>query len=279
VHGIYLLPHGLIAVLAARLSARPSVVAIIGTDLHGHLERGSAAWRRLLLAGLRRADRVTATGSRSLRRLAALGVAEGRLCILPNGVEVPPQAAVEPDLDLLFVGRLAEVKRPLHFVELVDRLRRRRGAVRAALLGDGPLRPAVEARLRELGLAGAVDLPGHVADVGRWLARSRLLVLPSRAEGLPYAVVEAMAAGVPPLAAAVGDLPDLVESGCSGLLVEDFDDLETVAAAVAALLDDEPARRRMGAAARQVVRERFSLSACRLVWRDLLEDLAGASAA
>jgi len=280
VHGIFLVPHGLTALLAARLSRRPSVVAIIGSDLHHHLEQGGALLRRLLVACLRRAGRVTATGPTSAERLTALGVDPGRVDVLPNAVDVagfeaPPPA--QRDLDLLFVGRLVEGKRPLHFVELVDRLRVRLGRVpHAALLGDGPLREAVEHRLAELGLAADVELPGHVADVPRWLGRARLMVLPTVAEGLPYAVVEAMAAGAPPVVSAVGDLPSLLRDGEDGLLIDDFDDLEPVVEAVAALLGDEPSRARMAAAARRRVGETHGLAAAADAWRRILAAAAAA---
>jgi glycosyltransferase involved in cell wall biosynthesis len=281
VHGIYLVPHGLTALLAARLSRRPAVVAIIGTDLHGHLERGVAPWRRFLVACLRRAARVTATGPRSADRLAALGIDRHRLAVLPNAIDVDalarPQgeAALPRDLDLLFLGRLAPGKRPLLFLDLVHRLRALCGRpVRAALLGDGPERGRVRARITELGLGADVDLAGHVADVPAWLARCRLMVLPTVAEGLPYAVVEAMAAGVPPVVSAVGDLPALLQSGENGVLVDDFADLERVATTVAALLADEPRRTRMAAAAKRTVTEHCSLATASRVWSSLL-NLAG----
>lgn len=282
VHGIYLVPHGLTALLAARLARRPAVVAIIGTDLHGYLDGAGGLpdrlRRRLLVAALRRATRVTSTGPRSADHLAALGVDPARITVLPNGIDVdalaPPDGKTQRDLDVLFLGRLAPGKRPLLFVELVRRLRALCGRpVRAALLGDGPERPRVAARIAELGLGTDIALPGHVDDVAAWLARSRLMVLPTVAEGLPYAVLEAMAAGVPPVVSSVGDLPALLDSGADALLVDDFTDLERVTADVAALLADEPRRARMAAAARRKVVQGHSLEAARRVWSSLLAGL------
>lgn len=277
VHGIYLVPHGLTAILAARLARCPAVVAIIGTDLHGHLETGRKPWRRFLMACLRRARGVFSTGPLSARRLVELGLEEGRVRVLPNGVDLErfatPAGAAAPEraLDLLFVGRMVEGKRPLLFIDLVQRLRELRGGpVRAALLGDGPQLPTVRARLRELDLHGAVEAPGHVSDVPGWLARSRLMVLPTVAEGLPYAVLEAMAAGVPPVVSAVGDLPAVLRDGETGLLVRSFEDVEATAARIHSLLADRDRRARMAASARGVARDAYGVEAARKAWREML---------
>lgn len=281
VHGIYLVPHGLTALLAAWIGRSPCVVAIIGTDLHGHLERGTRWWRRLLLTCLRRADRVTATGPCSADRLAELGVDRRKLVVLPHGIDTDKFAVRKTgctpsrDIDLLFVGRLAPGKRPLLFADLVRRIRDRGlRPIRAVMLGDGPERLRVSERIRQLGLEETVEMAGHVSNVPDWLARSRLLILPTIAEGLPYAVIEAMASEVVPVVSAVGDLPALLAEGDRGVLVDDFEDGERVADMVASLLDDEPRRARIAARARRRVQQGFSLDSSRQCWSDLLSTVS-----
>lgn len=110
-----------------------------------------------------------------------------------------------------------------------------------------------------LGLGGAVDFPGF-ADPAGMLAKLDVFVLPSRTEGSPRALLEAMAAGRPIVATKVGGVPEIVEDGSSGLLVEP-DDPEGMASAILRLLESPRLARLLGEGARRRAEERFSLEA------------------
>jgi glycosyltransferase involved in cell wall biosynthesis len=160
--------------------------------------------------------------------------------------EAPPHLPDRP-LEVVFAGRLAAEKR-------VEDLLRAVAAVpgaRLTVVGDGPRRAALEAEARALRLDGRVSWLGYVA----WgpallgvLRRSSVLALPSATEGLPLVLVEAMSQGTPVVATRVGGVPELVEDGVSGLLVEPGRPDE-LARALRALLDDPALRRRLGRAA------------------------------
>lgn len=120
--------------------------------------------------------------------------------------------------------------------------------VRFLVVGQGPLAAAVEARHRELGLAGTVELLGYRADALDVLAAADLFALSSTHEGLPVALMEALVLGVPVVATAVGGVPDAVTSGVEGLLVPPRDPA-ALADAVLALAGNAEERRRMGEAA------------------------------
>jgi len=125
------------------------------------------------------------------------------------------------------------------------------------LAGDGPERPRLEALAASLGIEDRVHFLGvqpHVADV---LATADLFVLPSIVEGLPLAMLEAMAAGAPVVATAVGGVPDVIVNGDSGLLVAPRS-ADAIADAVARLAGDEALRTRLALRARAVVAERFT---------------------
>src|SRR5262249_34579054 len=108
-----------------------------------------------------------------------------------------------------FVGRLAPEKAPEVLLRAAEGL-----DVVVLLAGDGPLRTHLEREAR----SGAARFRGFVPEVGRVLAAADVLALPSRTEGLPMAVLEAMGAGVPVVASAVGSLPEVLAEG-AGLLV------------------------------------------------------------
>lgn len=122
---------------------------------------------------------------------------------------------------LVNVGRLSEQKGHLVLLEAAGRLRREGLDFELVILGDGPLRSPLEARLAELGLEDAVRLAGWAtgAEVRRQLAEARALVLPSFAEGLPVVIMEAFALHRPVISTYVAGIPELVEAGASGWLV------------------------------------------------------------
>jgi glycosyltransferase involved in cell wall biosynthesis len=159
----------------------------------------------------------------------------------------PPPALGRPVVGL--VGRLVPEKGVDVFLRAAALVS---GVVPQAaflVVGDGPLRPDLEHRAAMLGLAGTVTFTGYRSDATRLLAGLDVLAVPSRSDGSPLVVCEAMAAGVPVVASRVGGLPDLVEDGGSGLLVRPGE-AEDLARALVSLLLDPEAARRLGARGR-----------------------------
>ncbi|MFL5542790.1 MAG: glycosyltransferase family 4 protein [Longimicrobiaceae bacterium] len=134
--------------------------------------------------------------------------------------------------------------------------------VRLVVVGDGPLRGALEALAREAGAGGRVRFTGTLAarEVRRELRRADLFVLNSSYEGLPHVVLEAMAEGVPVVATDAGGTGELVRHGETGVLVPVGDDA-ALTAAIRRLLDDAPLRRALAAGALRRMRDEFSLAA------------------
>lgn len=154
---------------------------------------------------------------------------------------------------------------------LLDACRRMADAgvsLRCEIVGDGPMRPELERRIAELGLGGIVTLAGALPqdEVARRLGASTLFVLPSivapdgQMEGIPVALMEAMAAGQPVVASALSGIPELVEHGANGLLVPPGD-AAALAAAVERLLADPELGRRLGERGREAVERGFRLDA------------------
>jgi glycosyltransferase involved in cell wall biosynthesis len=129
--------------------------------------------------------------------------------------------------------------------------------IRFILAGDGEARPVFERQAAELGVRGSFDFLGRRDDIPDVLASCDIAVLPSRAEGLPNAVLEYMAAGLPTIATCVGGNPELVQDGVTGLLVPPQDS-DALAGALLKLLRDEELSHRIGANGRRVATEDFS---------------------
>jgi glycosyltransferase involved in cell wall biosynthesis len=157
---------------------------------------------------------------------------------------------------VLFAGRLVPQKRPDLLVEAFARASASRaGAASLVLLGEGELRPAIEAAARRS--STRVILPGAIRDTAPWLRAADLFVLPSSFEGFPNALLEAAATGLGCIATPVGAVEEVVRDGETGLLAEGT--APALAAAIVRLLDDEPLRARLGAAARAHAAARFGI--------------------
>jgi glycosyltransferase involved in cell wall biosynthesis len=135
---------------------------------------------------------------------------------------------------------------------------RQHSNVRFVLIGDGEMRPILEAQAREMGVAYAIRFLGHRTDVPEILSSCDLGVLASRAEGLPNAVLEYMAAGLATIATPVGGVPEIITHGTNGLLVSAKNPV-ALSAEICRLLDDDQLRIRLGDAARKTVLAKFDL--------------------
>jgi glycosyltransferase involved in cell wall biosynthesis len=232
---------------------------------------GDVAWQswgrfgRTIARRCRQADAFVSISAAITGELGRAGYDASRVITLPNGVPVPDRpwqrrADWRDAPRAVFVGRLAPEKGLDTLVEAWALVRQAQPSARLTLVGEGPERPALEAKVAALGLAGAVDLPGAAGDVGGPLRAADLFVLPSREEGMSIALLEAMALGLPLVASSVPGNRRLVQDFKHGRLVPPGDP----AALSRAVLGQWSAFDRavhMGRAARSRVAQEFSIQA------------------
>jgi glycosyltransferase involved in cell wall biosynthesis len=161
------------------------------------------------------------------------------------------------DIVVGFAGRFVPIKDLPTLLRAFARAVAQVPHLSLVLAGDGPERETVMSLTRELDITGAVHLLGWVDDLPRFYATLDICVLSSLNEGTPVAAIEAMAAGVPVVATAVGGVPDVVEHDISGLLVA-AGDVEALADALVQLATNPMVRARMGKAGRALARARYS---------------------
>jgi glycosyltransferase involved in cell wall biosynthesis len=285
--------HASKAGLLGRRAAQSVPEAACVHTFHGHvlegyfpptISKGLVAAERRLAARTRRIVAVSHSTADDLLRLGVTG--EDKLVVVPPGVDldallsIPPapegrtgvlRSIVGADADTVLVGvlgRLAEVKQPERAVAVFELLAERHPELQLAFIGDGTERGRLERRIRRGGDAvqQRVHLVGARPDVPAVLADLDALLLTSRAEGLPVALIEAAAAGIPVVAAPVGGVPEIVVHERTGFLGETTDEL---AYHLAALLADSRLRRDVGHRARLRVQDRHSAP----VLADKLEEL------
>jgi glycosyltransferase involved in cell wall biosynthesis len=218
--------------------------------------------RAVHAALLRRADRIVAVaGTVRSETVVTFRVPEDRVVTIPRGIDpdrIRPErdrGAVRAGLGLaagapvvITVGALSPEKDPFAHLELCAALRRSLPEVAYLFAGDGPVRGELEEAVRTRELEGSVRVLGLRSDVGDLLAASDVHVLASRTEGMPGCLIEAGMAGVPVVAFGLAGVPEVVEDGVTGFVVEPGDHA-SLAERVLKLLEDEGLRREMGAAA------------------------------
>ena len=264
IHG-YLFGPNLLAVLAGRALGVP-VVAVAKRNVDAFETPRQAAVQRFVH---RRATHVTAVSEAVAATVAAMGVPRDRITVIPNGVDLArfgaggDRAALgAPDGTPVIgsVGCLAARKDYGTLLDALELLDRRGVAYRAVLVGDGPERAALAARIEREGLASRVQLLGERPDVERLLPAMDVFALSSREEGIPNALLEAMAAGRPAVATAVGGTPEVMRAGETGWLVPPGSP-EALAGALAEALSNRAEAERRGAAARRYAAERLGIDA------------------
>lgn len=235
-------PTGVLAALAA--GHTPLVLTLHGTDVA--LARRGGLWRRLLVFAARRASVVIAVAESLGEEVRVLTGDATHPITIPNGVPATLTASArapqpETATSLAFVGRLTHEKGASELLSAVLSLEQ---DVSLVMAGDGPLRDDLARQIAEAGAEDRVRLVGAVphARALEIIAAADMFVLPSRSEGCPLVVLEALALGTPVVATPVGDIPHLL--GTDGALVP-VGDADALAVAIDALAADRPRRQRM----------------------------------
>jgi glycosyltransferase involved in cell wall biosynthesis len=284
--------HTAKAGVLGRVAARLARVPVLVHTYHGHVLR--EYFGRLTSAVFCGIERLLARGTDGLvtvsesvkADLVAMRIAPAeRIRVVRLGLELAPFTGALPrgvlradagfpaEAPLVgMVGRLVPVKDVSTFLRSARLVHAARPDARFSLVGDGPDRAALEAEVASLGLTGAVRFHGWRRDLPAVYGDLDVVVNASRNEGTPVALIEALAAGRPVVATAVGGTPDVLEHGAHGALVPAQDE-RALADAIQAALETPPSAERV-AAARAHVLARYGvprlLSDLAALYRELL---------
>jgi glycosyltransferase involved in cell wall biosynthesis len=260
--------HLVHADLLGRWAARAAGVSTIVTTRHYGIDhKAGTRLYRMADSAARKARAVVAVSRAVAEFLVDQGIApKGRIAILPNGIDpVRFAPAAETGGDSAHrvigaIGRLHPQKGLLPLLEIFRAVVDRYPEARLEIVGEGPLRSSLEARIVQLGLEGRARLLGTVpyVQIPETIARWCLFVMPSRWEGFGIAAAEAMAMEKPVVASALEGLLELVEDGKSGYLLAPGA-TEAWCDTIVGLLRNPETRRLMGQAARQRVLRHFDI--------------------
>ena len=275
-------PHAVaMAALGLSMSSlQPVPVLIASRRVDFRLKKNSfSRWK------YRQVDAFICASEAIAQLLEADGIGRSRIFTVHEGIDVEriahtPPASVHAELWLPThaplvgnIGALVEHKGQRHLIDAAALVVRDVPDARFVMLGEGPLRPALEQQVKHLHLEKHVFLPGFRADVIALLKSFDVFVMCSETEGLGTSILDAMAAGKPVVGTRTGGIPEVVEDGATGLLVPPADP-RSLAEAIVQLLRTPSMRDRMGEAGWARVRERFTvdrmIEGTRSVYKDLL---------
>jgi glycosyltransferase involved in cell wall biosynthesis len=246
---------------APNLARAAGVPAVLRTEHLPFLVKDTAGWADYLHR-VAEVDRVICVSNGVYRSFAAAGTPPSLLAVVPNGIDPPVEAKIHSGVDqsrpiFLTVARLSEQKALDVLIEAAPHVLARAPAARFRIVGTGPLEGNLIAAARALGVADGFEFLGHREDVPALMTTATAFVLPSRFEGLPLALLEAMARTVPVVATDVCGNADAVEDAETGLLVPPYDP-QALAAALLRVIEQPLQARIRARRARKRVLSQFT---------------------
>ena len=276
--GMSLVEKGLMCVVA-RLLRRGVVVRFSS----GHLVRQcatSALLKWWLRTTLRSCHVTTTQGAFWTEYFQTFPEAASKVMEAGNGLVLRPRKPGERTggKRIIFIGWVQREKGIFEALQAFARVHEAHAEAHLSIVGGGRDHADVVTTIAAMGLQSDVSTPGWLPseEIPAALANAHVLLLPSHAEGLPNVVLEAMGAGLPVVATRVGSIPEVVEDGRSGVLV-DVGDVDAMVEALTRVLADADLGRRMGDRGRRIVEERFSIERVWPVYARAIEHAAHAT--
>jgi glycosyltransferase involved in cell wall biosynthesis len=260
---LFALPGAALARVPVRLGARREINA-----------NRTAAQIALQRAAYACASRIVANSEAVAARLRSEGISRKRITVVPNGLDLDLFAAgrpTRPPTVITVVANLRVEKQHDVLIDAAPAVLSRFTHARFECVGDGPERGRLETLVAARGLSSAFTFRGHQPDVPGVLAAADVFVLPSRSEGFPNVVLEAMASGLPVIASALPATREVIEPEQSGLLVPSGDS-RALADAICRVMGDPSFAARLGQQARAAVATRFSFDRMVAAFEQVYDD-------
>lgn len=269
----------LFGLLPRRIRCLPMLSTVHGWTSCGRLTK-MAVYEWLDKFSLKRVDRVVMVNP-LMQQLPALQRLNNT-AVIENGIDSSLGDGAGLKLEILefiqqrptivAVGRFSLEKNFSSLLDAVAQLVEQGHDVQLLLFGEGGLRQQLSEQAAALQLSERILMPGHVAQVEKYLAHCAVFAMPSLTEGLPIALLEAMRAGIPIVASDVGGIPDVLDSGRAGVLVPAADTQALVSVLVGLLTDSERAERLVDGARQRVV-EKYSSRTMAIKYLDIYSQL------
>ena len=262
INGIFTLPKGLNSVVVGKICNVKTIVSVIG----GIVEISTGLpfphfWKSINIRMLKTCSAATTTGSKVEKYLVNHGITAEKLFVYPGCIKTKVFSVrenVERDIDILFVGTFRNLKGPDRVLNVINNLVKHGLKIKASFLGTGYLFDEVKEKTMFLNLQEHVTFHGYINDPSPFFQRSKLLLMPSRSEGLPMAMLEAMASGCVPIVSNVGNISDVAKERRNAVLIENYLDIESFTQNARELLINDSLREKMSLLAVQTILNNYT---------------------
>jgi len=255
--------HSIAALILQFFSGKKVVVKVAATGpLSDFASLKKVMFGSFFLERLKKLDRIITICSQATIEASNEGFPPSQITRIPNGVNTdffhPAwKQQVQPG-KIIFIGSLNPMKGVHLLIECVARLKEENQQIKLEIIGDGQERSKLEDLTSALGITNMVRFYGEIRDVRKHLQEAELFVLPSFSEGLPNVILEAMATGLPVISTRTGGIPDIIEDGINGLLVEPRN-IDQLCEAVNRVLGNRALAQQLALKARETIEARFSI--------------------
>jgi glycosyltransferase involved in cell wall biosynthesis len=271
--GIYELPHGLLAMVAGKVSKIPSVISIIGNPADTKLRRGLRL--KLTMWMLRNCNYITVTGNNSRMYLIKKGIPGEKIFVLPNTLDFALFRKLNSikEYDIISLGRICEEKRIDIFVNIVAELKNKVPNIKAAIAGNGPQKELIINLVKQLSLENNIDICGFIPDeeLTDFFNKGKVFLLTSETEGLPRTIIQAAACGIPVVASNVGDINDVIDHGINGFLVNECNNVKEYTSRVLQLMNNNDLYEQFSVSLENKVRHQFVIENASKIWQNIFD--------
>jgi len=276
INGVFTMPKGLYSVIVGRMLHIRTMVSVIGgeVEITNTDTRHPALMERLVLWILKKADIVTTKGTKVSRCIIERGIDPAKVHVFNGSIDTltyKPNKNIRRDIDVLFVGSFSPLKGPDRVLETVKKLKEHGIInVNAVFLGSGELFDEIRAKVNEYGMQNNVTLEGYRENTVGYFQRARILMMPSRSEGLASAMLEAMSCGCVPVVSDVGNMTDAAKHAFNAYVVSDHMDVEGFTKHIQELLQNEKLRLDIAKNGSEFVHDHYSLQVQSKIFEEMI---------
>lgn len=261
--GISIIPKGYYALIASWFGRSKSLINIIGNTVEIEtylLFKGF--WKRLNIKVLKKVDAIATKGEKVNQYLVKNGINPDKIFTFNGFIDTAffnqTDTKLKP-IDILFVGTFRPLKGPDRVLEIIRLIHLKIPDINAVLIGEGEMLRETKDMAEKYGLVNNVSFPGYVEHPADYFKKSKILLMPSVSEGLPTAMLEAMACLCVPILSDVGNISDAASHGKNSYLVSDFNDLNSFCTYALELLQDDELRKKMAKQGENTVTEKYRI--------------------
>ncbi len=275
INGYQLLPKGIYSYFAARIAFTKCMISSIG----GIPEIDSYSihkwfWKNLNLFVLKHAEIVTTKGKTVTDYIVKHGVDKNKVFTYNGAIDTNRfffDASVNKEIDLLFIGNLSELKGPDRFVLIIKEIINQFPDIKSFIIGDGPLIEQTKQMIEVFELKKNIELIGYTEETEVFFKRSKILVMPSRSEGLATAMIEAMSCGCVPVVSDVGCMNEAARHGETALLVKNYQDIDGFVKQISSILTNEKLREQISENAIRLIQKDYTTKAQAEIFKNIIK--------